>query len=163
MIVYICYLFALVAPVITLGGFALLAPVIAPCGLFFAYVSRGQDADADSHFDFQIRIFWLGLLFLVAVGLLACVIIGIIGVFAFFPIMFIAMFGGGVSTDEIISGLLAHHGGLRALVIGWFVLLGLWYVWMLTRCISGLKLVNAGRPVSKVGPFGFIAKYDFVL
>lgn len=42
-------------------------------------------------------------------------------------------------------------------LIGWFFLIALW-IWILTRCITGLQLAGASKPISKLGSLGFIAK-----
>lgn len=102
-IIYILYLVGLVLPIVALGG------------LVYAYLSRGKDADADTHLTFQIRMFWWGLL------------IAIVGT------------------------------ALSVVLIGWAVLLA-WIVWVLTRCITGLKLASASQPITEVGPLGFTAR-----
>jgi len=64
-VVYICYLIGVVFP------------LAAVAGLIVAYVKRGEGSEmADSHFVFQIRTFWIGLLFIMVGGLLAIVLIG---------------------------------------------------------------------------------------
>lgn len=64
-IVYICYLVGLVLPLAALVG------------LILAYVKLGEgSARADTHFQFQIRTFWMGLLFMLVGGLLTVVLVG---------------------------------------------------------------------------------------
>ena len=58
-----------------LAGFFI--PLCALAGLVLAYVKRGEaDAVAASHFEFQIRSFWIGLAACVLGGLLAIVLVG---------------------------------------------------------------------------------------
>ncbi|MEO0678866.1 MAG: DUF4870 domain-containing protein [Pseudomonadota bacterium] len=64
-IVYICYLVGLVLPLAAIAG------------LIVAYAKRGEGSEmADSHFLFQIRTFWMGLLVTVVGWLLTLVLIG---------------------------------------------------------------------------------------
>lgn len=64
-IVYILYLIGI--------AFGLTAIV----GLVMAYVNRGEAPDwLASHYQFQIRTFWIGLLYLVVGALLATILIG---------------------------------------------------------------------------------------
>jgi len=53
-------------------------PITALVGVILAYINRGkgQDPVLDSHFTFQIRTFWIGLLAMVVGGLLLLVLIG---------------------------------------------------------------------------------------
>ncbi|MGM0586381.1 MAG: DUF4870 family protein [Pseudomonadota bacterium] len=52
-------------------------PLTALAGLILAYVKRGgPDPVAESHYKFQIRSFWMGLLAVVVGGALAFVLIG---------------------------------------------------------------------------------------
>jgi len=64
-IIYILYLVGIVMPILTV------------IGLVMAYVNRETTDDwLNSHFQFQIRTFWLGLLFSMISGLLTIIFIG---------------------------------------------------------------------------------------
>ncbi|MBL4637773.1 MAG: hypothetical protein JKY76_00255 [Proteobacteria bacterium] len=64
-IIYILYLVGMVMPVLTV------------IGLVMAYVNRKSTDDwLNSHYQFQIRTFWLGLLFSMISGLLTIIFIG---------------------------------------------------------------------------------------
>ncbi|WP_424965851.1 DUF4870 family protein [Dinoroseobacter sp. S375] len=70
-------------------------------GLIYAYITRGSDPVADSHFTFQIRTFWIGLgLAIVAVALLA---VGI----GFFVWLFLVVWG----LTRVISGFVLANDG----------------------------------------------------
>ncbi|WP_424975202.1 DUF4870 family protein [Dinoroseobacter sp. S124A] len=70
-------------------------------GLIYAYITRGSDPVADSHFTFQIRTFWIGLgLAIVAVVLLA---VGI----GFFVWLFLVVWG----LTRVISGFVLANDG----------------------------------------------------
>ena len=52
-------------------------------GLVLAYLNRGQsDAVAESHYEYQIRQFWMGLLYLVVSAILIVIVIGVLGILA---------------------------------------------------------------------------------
>jgi uncharacterized membrane protein len=91
-VIYILYLIGIVVG------------LTAVVGVVMAYVHR-SDAPAwlASHYEFQIRTFWIGLLYLV-VGVL-----------------------------------------LAAIVIGYLVML-FWIVWLIIRCVVGMKHLDAGEP-----------------
>ena len=73
-------------------------------GVVIAYVNRADAPDwLQSHYDFQIRTFWIGLLYLV---------VGIV---------------------------------LSFVVIGVFVLL-FWIVWLIVRCVKGIKYIDNEEP-----------------
>ena len=56
---------------------ALIFPITSVIGIVMAYVNqRGSGDWLDSHYRFQIRTFWIGLLFSVIAGLLTLLIIG---------------------------------------------------------------------------------------
>jgi uncharacterized membrane protein len=87
-IIYILYLVGLVVGVTYL------------IGVIMAYVNRDSGPEwVRSHYRFQIRTFWMGVLYAV---------IGVVTLF---------------------------------IVVGIFVLL-FYYVWLIVRCVKGLKLVN---------------------
>ncbi len=90
-LIYILYLFGLV--------FGITAII----GLVMAYIYR-DDAQAwlRTHYRFQIRTFWIGLVY-VAVGIVTA------------PVF-----------------------------IGYLVLL-FWLIWLVVRCVKGIKLVDEGR------------------
>jgi uncharacterized membrane protein len=51
--------------------------ITAIIGVIIAHVQKGSgDALLDTHYDFQIRTFWVGLLYLIVGGVLAWVLIG---------------------------------------------------------------------------------------
>jgi uncharacterized membrane protein len=53
--------------------------ITAIIGVIIAHVQKGSgDALVDSHYDFQIRTFWVGILYLVVGTILAWVLIGFI-------------------------------------------------------------------------------------
>ncbi|MBT5859802.1 MAG: hypothetical protein HOH89_01465 [Alphaproteobacteria bacterium] len=68
MVIYILYLV----------GFT--APITAIVGVVFAYMSRDQARDTwmESHYEFQIRTFWMGLGMAIVGGLLAVIGIGVL-------------------------------------------------------------------------------------
>ena len=96
-IIYFLYLISLV-----LG-------ITAIVGVIMAYVNQDSKAGdvANNHFQYQIRTFWIGLLY----GLISLV--------------------------------------LMLVVVG-FILLLLLYVWMIIRCVKGLKAVERGEPIDNV-------------
>ncbi|WP_299439231.1 hypothetical protein [uncultured Rhodospira sp.] len=53
-------------------------PITALVGVILAYINRGKARDTvlGSHFTFQIRTFWIGLLAMVVGGLLSLILIG---------------------------------------------------------------------------------------
>lgn len=88
MLVYILYLAGLVFPITGLVG------------LIIAYIYRSEAPHwLASHYQLQIRTFWIGLLFIM------------------------------ISIP------------LSLIVIGYFVAL-LWVVWLIVRCIKGLRYLN---------------------
>ena len=98
-IIYILYMAQLVA-----GPTGLI-------GVILAYVYRSDAPEwLASHYQFQIRTFWIGLLYIV---------IGIIASIALF-----------LSKAMVILGSM-----LLIIVVMW----GFWAVWMLIRCTKGLK------------------------
>lgn len=99
-IVYILYLAGIV--------FGLLGII----GVVMAYVNRGDAPEwLRSHYDFQIRTFWIGLLYL---------FVGIILTFA---------------------------------IIGFFVLL-FWVVWLILRCVKGMKALD--QQIAHPNPTGWM-------
>ncbi|ABV92624.1 membrane protein-like protein [Dinoroseobacter shibae DFL 12 = DSM 16493] len=70
-------------------------------GLIYAYITRGSDPLADSHFTFQIRTFWIGL----GIGLvaLASMVIGI----GFLIWIFLLVWG----LTRVISGFVLANDG----------------------------------------------------
>ena len=72
-------------------------------GVVIAYMNRSEAPDwIRSHYEFQIRTFWIGALY---------------------------MFVGGL---------------LVVALIGYFILL-FWMVWLIVRCIKGIKLLDANE------------------
>ena len=78
--------------------------ITAIIGVVMAYINKGSDNFLDTHYQFQIRTFWIGLLY------------GVIGVLTF------------------------------AFVIGWFILL-FTAIWLIIRCVKGLKFLNDKKPM----------------
>ncbi|TKB03565.1 hypothetical protein E5672_11055 [Alteromonas portus] len=73
-------------------------------GVIMAYVNKSDSPDwLASHYQFQIRTFWIGFLYLFIGSLLSLV------------------------------------------VIGWFIIL-FWVVWLVIRCIKGMKSLDANQP-----------------
>ena len=90
-VIYILYLIGLVVG------------LTAIVGLVMAYVYRGEGPDwVDAHYRFQIRTFWIGLLYIV------------------------------VGT------------ALSAVLVGYLILL-FWGVWLIVRCVKGLKALEDRR------------------
>jgi uncharacterized membrane protein len=53
--------------------------VTAVVGVIIAHVQKGSgDALLDSHYDFQIRTFWVGILYLIVGGVLVFVLVGFV-------------------------------------------------------------------------------------
>ncbi|NOZ43050.1 MAG: hypothetical protein GXP02_07810 [Alphaproteobacteria bacterium] len=91
-IVYVLYLVGLVAGITGI------------IGVVIAYVNRSDAPDwLKSHYQFQIRTFWIGGLYMVIGAILAFV------------------------------------------AIGWFVML-FWVIWLIVRCIKGLKSLDQKEP-----------------
>ncbi|MGD0431999.1 MAG: hypothetical protein ABSA58_13000 [Acetobacteraceae bacterium] len=96
-VIYILYLVGL-----AVGITSLIAVVM-------AYINRGDGPEwTQSHYTFQIRTFWIGLLY------------GVIGVVLLF------------------------------VVIGWLVLV-FSLVWMIVRCVKGLKFAGSAQPYPTPG------------
>lgn len=74
-------------------------------GLVMAYIFRdGAPHWVRTHYHYQIRTFWIGLLY---------------------------VFIGAITTLIFIG----------------YVILALWFVWYVIRCVKGLKLASDGAPV----------------
>lgn len=70
-------------------------------GLIYAYITRGSDPVADSHFTFQIRTFWIGL----GIGIVAALLLAIgIGVLVW---IFLVVWG----LTRVISGFVLANDG----------------------------------------------------
>jgi uncharacterized membrane protein len=94
-LVYILYLASLIVGITGL------------IGLVMAYLNRGQAPDAiKTHYQFQIRTFWIGLLFAVI---------------------------GGVTTVIFIG----------------FVILVLFLIWWIVRCVKGMQYLGRGQAYPK--------------
>ncbi|WP_018871991.1 membrane protein [Thioalkalivibrio sp. ALJ16] len=77
-----------------------LTAITAIAGLIIAYIKRGEgDAVSDSHFTYQIRTFWIGLLFAVVGMLTAPIMIG------FLILLFLVVW----LLVRCIKGLLANN------------------------------------------------------
>jgi len=64
-IIYILYLVGMVFPILTL------------IGLVMAYINKEDNQDSvQSHYQYQIRTFWIGMLFSIISGLLTFILIG---------------------------------------------------------------------------------------
>lgn len=64
MIIYVLYLANLVIPFTALVG------------IIMAYINKGDGNFLDSHYQFQIRTFWIGLLYALVGALLTLIVIG---------------------------------------------------------------------------------------
>lgn len=74
-------------------------------GVIMAYINKDESPDwLKTHYQFQIRTFWIGLLL---------------------------MFLGTI---------------LSIMLIGWFIFL-FWVVWLVIRCIKGMKNLDLEKPV----------------
>lgn len=74
-------------------------------GVIMAYINRGDGPDwLDTHYQFQIRTFWIGLLYMVLGTVLAVVFIG-------------------------------------------YVILLFWLIWLIVRCVKGLKQLDKNEAV----------------
>ena len=94
-VVYVLYL---------IGFFTAITALV---GVIMAYVKRQEATPIEqSHLQFQIRTFWIGLLMVVV---------------------------GSILTAIVIGGLL----------------LLVWFVWTLVRCIKGLMRINEGRGIDE--------------
>ena len=92
-LVYILYLVGIMIPITGL------------IGVVMAYVNLGDASDwLKSHYQFQIRTFWIGLLYMV---------LGVV---------------------------------LSAVLLGYLILL-FWLVWLIIRCVKGLKQLDEGQAV----------------
>lgn len=73
-------------------------------GVVMAYINRGDAPEwLKTHYQFQIRTFWIGLLFMVVGTLLSVVLIG-------------------------------------------YLVLLFWLVWIIVRCVKGMKALDANQP-----------------
>ena len=99
-IIYILYLLNIMVP------FTGLIAVI------MAYVNKGENNFLQSHYQFQIRTFWIGLLF------------GLIGAL------------------------------LTMIVIGWVLIL-LFIIWLIVRCVVGLKYLGKQQEIPDPTSWGF--------
>ncbi|WP_019557859.1 DUF4870 family protein [Thiomicrorhabdus arctica] len=80
-------------------------PFGALIGLIMAYINKNEEDNfLQSHYQFQIRTFWIGLLY---------------------------MFIGGLLT---------------IILIGWLMIL-FYIIWLIIRCVKGLKYLNKKQPV----------------
>lgn len=94
---------ALIVYILYLVGF--LTGLTAVIGAVIAYLkSEKAAAVCQSHFQFQVRTFLIGLLY-------------------------------------VVLGAITLHVGLGALI------LLLWFIWTLIRCVKGLLALNAGEPI----------------
>lgn len=114
--------------------------ITALVGVIVAYVSRGEASElARSHYNHQIRIFWRGVIFLVAATVLY-----IVG-----SIIAMASVGAGMYAASYGSG----GGAFGALGIGAFfgilpfALTLFWAVWTIYRCVKGMVSVNKQRAI----------------
>lgn len=73
-------------------------------GVVMAYINKAEAEDwLKSHYQFQIRTFWIGLLFIFIGSLLAVILIGYLIILA-------------------------------------------WVVWLIIRCLQGMKTLDQGKP-----------------
>lgn len=70
-------------------------------GLIVAYLKRGEASpEAASHFTFQIRTFWIGLLFYVISALTMLILVGYVLAFATFIWSLIRLIKGFIAAGE---------------------------------------------------------------
>lgn len=82
-------------------------------GVVMAYINRSEAPEwLKSHYTFQIRTFWMGLLF---------------------------MFVGAL---------------LMIVLVGYLVLL-FWVIWLVIRCVKGMKMLDQKRPIENVNTWMF--------
>jgi uncharacterized membrane protein len=87
---------------------SLVVGITALVGLVMAYVNVGDAQEPlKSHYRFQIRTFWIGLLYFTIGVLLALAVVG-------------------------------------------FVVIAFFYVWLIVRCVKGLKALDRREPYPKV-------------
>lgn len=87
---------------------SLVVGLTALVGLIMAYVNVGDAPEPlKSHYRFQIRTFWIGVLYLTAGILLALAVVG-------------------------------------------FVVIAFFYVWLIVRCVKGLKALDRREPYPNV-------------
>jgi len=63
-------------------------------GLIYAYVEKGKDPNVDTHLDFMIQTFWIGLIFFVIGFVTAFFLIGFLILLAWFVWVVIRMITG---------------------------------------------------------------------
>ena len=97
----------------------LLGPVV---GLVMAYIFKGDNPGwVDSHYRYQVRTFWIGVLLSVIAAFLSLI-----------------LFAGAFGTMSGVSSLAAvGASGILFLVVGF---------WWLLRCVFGLRYVIRGAP-----------------
>ena len=99
-LIYILYLINIIVPFLSI------------IGVVIAYVNKDDVAEwLQSHYQFQIRTFWIGLIYI---------------------------FVGGI---------------LSIILVGWLILL-FWLVWMVVRCVKGIKYLDAQQ--SHPNPTGWL-------
>ena len=133
-------------------GLLIVAPftlnVLGLAAVFFAYMRRGNaDPVARSHYDFQIRRYWMdlvlvGLGFICGSGALAAGFgAAIEGVMAGFGVRF------PVHYDAVHIGV-----GAIGLLIAWLVLWGMGLLGLLFGSIHGAMRLVSGLPMGKTRP-----------
>jgi len=95
--------------------------VTAIAAVVLAYMRRGATVGiVRSHLDWQIRIFWHGVLAFLAIGILHAVIVGL--------------------------GAITFGIGLVFLVIPWTLGFA-WLVWTIWAIVAGMRRLNRGLPI----------------
>ena len=85
---------AIITYAIFAGSF--LVPIAAIAGLVYAYIERGKDAEIDTHLDFMIRTFWIGL---------AIMIVGIVLTFFFVGVLILIFWFVWVILTRRVSAI----------------------------------------------------------
>ncbi|MBX2880854.1 MAG: DUF4870 domain-containing protein [Granulosicoccus sp.] len=100
-VVYILYLLGLLIPFISI------------IGVVIAYIYRSDASEwLQQHYRYQIRTFWIGMLYALAASILVFIFVG-------------------------------------------YLLIVLWLIWMVVRCVKGLKALGDNAPPVKPGTWLF--------
>ena len=116
MTAFVVYVFYLIAVFVVVSVFVGFAAVI---GVIVAYTNqRGAPAWLKSHYSFQIRTFWIGLVFLVASSALP------------FVFLYFGSFAGFFITSNL-----------------YFLILFPWMLWLVVRVAKGMKRLGQAKPI----------------
>ena len=127
-IVYILYLVGFVTGITAL------------IGVILAYVNRDDASELGrAHFNYQIKIFWRGVILLVA-AMVLYLVAGIIG-------------AATIATGAFVTGYGSAGVGLGAMGLGSLIMLVpvalslYWMVWTIFKVVKGMKQLNKQLPV----------------